>query len=218
MLTSQEGELLVRLARKAIETYLQSGKKIEAPEVPQKLKEKRGVFVTLTKNGDLRGCIGHPLPTMPLVDAVIDAAISSATRDPRFPNVVEEELSKLKIEVSVLTLPEKIEVETPRDYPKHVEIGKHGLIIELGINKGLLLPQVPVEWNWDAEEFLSHACMKAGLMPDCWLREDVKISRFEAQIFSEESPGGRVVERALLQEEQEKTYKKTRKPCSGANP
>ena len=108
MLTLEEGKLLVKLARQAIETYLVKGEELTAPKVSKKLREPKGVFVTLTKNDELRGCIGHPLPTLPLIDAVIDAAISSATRDPRFPSVTREELAVITIEVSVLTPPEVI--------------------------------------------------------------------------------------------------------------
>ncbi len=197
MITPEEGELLVKLARKTIETCIRSGGKPEAPEVSGELREPRGVFVTLTKGGALRGCIGHPIPTMPLINAVVDAAISSATADPRFPRVAEEELPELKVEVSVLTLPELIEVENPREYPKHVEVGKHGLVMERGINRGLLLPQVPIEWKWDVEEYLSQTCVKAGLTPDCWLEGNTRISRFEAQVFAEKEPGGPVEERPL---------------------
>ncbi len=190
--------MLVRLARRTIQTYLRTGGKPPAPKVSTKLRERCGVFVTLNKHGMLRGCIGHPLPTMPLVEAVIDSAVSSATGDPRFPNVTLDELREIEIEVSVLTPPEVIEVESPHEYPKHVEIGKHGLVVECGPYKGLLLPQVPIEWKWDVEEFLSQTCMKAGLTPDCWLREDVRISRFSAQIFAEKGPNGPVEERALV--------------------
>ncbi len=198
MLTLEEGKLLVKLARRTIETYLREGRKPQVPKVPAKLREPRGVFVTLNKGGELRGCIGHPLPEMPLFDAVIDSAISSATRDPRFPSMTPEELPKVEIEVSVLSKPEIIKVKNPREYPKHITIGRDGLIIEWSGYAGLLLPQVPVEWRWDAEEFLSHACMKAGLMPDHWLQEGVRISRFSAQIFKERKPCGEIEERTLI--------------------
>lgn len=201
MLTLDEGKSLVKLARETIETYLREGRKPRVPKVPAKLREHRGVFVTLNKGGELRGCIGHPLPTTPLVNAVIDSAISSATRDPRFPPVTLEELSALEVEVSVLSKPEPIKVKSPREYPKHIVIGRDGLIIEWLGYAGLLLPQVPVEWGWDAEEFLSHACMKAGLMPDHWLREGVQISKFSAQIFRERGPRGEVEERKMAQKE-----------------
>ena len=199
MLTLEEGKLLVKLARHTIETYLREGRKPRVPKVPAKLREPRGVFVTLNKGGELRGCIGHPLPEMPLVDAVTDSAISSATRDPRFPPVKAEELPALEVEVSVLSKPEPVEVKSPREYPKHIVIGRDGLIVEWSGYAGLLLPQVPVEWGWNAEEFLSHTCMKAGLMPDHWLREGVRISKFSAQVFMERGPGGEVEERKIAQ-------------------
>jgi uncharacterized protein (TIGR00296 family) len=197
MLNIDEGKFLVKLARRAIENYLSTGKKLPPPKVVEKLRERRGVFVTLKKRGELRGCIGYPLPVLPLVGAVIDAAISSAVKDPRFSPLEFEELPAVQIEVSVLTPPEEIKVSDPRDYPKNVQIGKHGLIVEWRGYAGLLLPQVPVEWGWDPEEFLSQTCMKAGLMPDCWLNRDVKISRFSAQIFAEKRPGGEVEEISL---------------------
>jgi len=197
LLSLKDGKFLVTLARRTIESYLRGGKNPPVPKVRAKLRERCGVFVTLTKRGKLRGCIGHPLPTSPLIEAVMDSAVSSAVRDPRFPPVALGELPDIQIEVSVLTPPELIKAKDPREYPKHVEVGKHGLIVECAGYAGLLLPQVPIEWGWDAEEFLSQTCMKAGLMPDCWLREDVRLSRFSAQIFAEEGPGGPIRERAL---------------------
>lgn len=197
MLSLEDGKFLVKLARRTIEDYLRSGKKPPVPKVGAKLREHCGVFVTLMKHGELRGCIGHPLPTSPLIEAVIDSAVSSATGDPRFLPIGPDELRDIQIEVSVLTPPKLIKVENPREYPKHVEVGKHGLIIECAGHAGLLLPQVPIEQGWGVEEFLTHTCMKAGLMPDCWLREDARLSRFSAQIFAEEGPCGSIRERAL---------------------
>jgi uncharacterized protein (TIGR00296 family) len=120
-----------------------------------------------------------------------------AFEDPRFAPLRPEELKKVLVEVSVLDEPEIIQVKNPRDYPKAIKIGEHGLIVEGFGTSGLLLPQVAVEWNWDAEEFLSQCCMKAGLPPDMWLTKEVRISRFTAQIFTELSPGGEVVEKKL---------------------
>jgi uncharacterized protein (TIGR00296 family) len=197
MLSLEEGRLLVKTARRTIETYLREGRPPPAPEVPPRLREPRGVFVTLTKAGELRGCIGHPMPTMPLIDALIDSAVSSATRDPRFPPMVADELREVEVEVSVLSKPEPIKAKHPREYPDFITIGKDGLIVERGWHAGLLLPQVPVEWGWNSEEFLSHACMKAGLPPDAWLDRDVKISKFSAQVFREKEPSGEVEERKL---------------------
>jgi len=194
MLNLDEGKLLVKTARETIESYVKEKKIPTKKNVPETLKEKRGVFVTLTKNGELRGCIGHPLPGMPLIDALVDASISSATRDPRFPPVKPSELPEIEVEVSVLTKPEVVKVKHPKEYPKCIEVGKHGLIMERDGFAGLLLPQVPVEWEWNEEEFLSHTCMKAGLPPDAWLDERVCVSRFCAQIFKETGPRGDIEE------------------------
>lgn len=185
MLSKEDGRLLIKIARKAIRTYLEKGRIIDPPMVPFHLKEKMGVFVTLNKNGDLRGCIGFPEPIKPLIEGVIEAAIASATSDPRFHPVTVEEFDKIQIEVSVLTKPEPIKVKDPREYPKRIKVGVDGLIIEKGLHKGLLLPQVAVEWGFDEEEFLCNTCLKAGLPPDCWYDEDTRIYKFQAQIFQE---------------------------------
>jgi uncharacterized protein (TIGR00296 family) len=196
-LTLKEGEFLVNLARQTVTEYLENGKILQVPEgVSPKLMEKSGVFVTLNSlhNGAkrLRGCIGLPYPTIPLVQAVIEAALSAATRDPRFPPVTPEELDQIIFEVSVLTPPELVEVEKPTDYSSKIKVGQDGLIVEKSYCKGLLLPQVPVEWNWSEEEFLCQCSMKAGLPPDSWLLTDTKIYRFQAIIFEEASPKGQI--------------------------
>ena len=201
-LALKDGEFLVKLAREAIATFLTTHRKMKPPsETSEKLLEKSGVFTTLdsVKNGtELRGCIGYPYPTLPLAEAVIDSAIEAATGDPRFPPVSLSELEReIVIEVSVLRKPELIKVKNPQEYPKHVMIGKDGLIVEGGYSKGLLLPQVPIEWNWDQEEFLSNCCLKAGLPPDSWLLKETKIYKFQAIIFREKSPKGQVELRAL---------------------
>jgi len=198
-----DGEFLVRLAREAVENYLKNNRAIKPPRnTPQHLFEKRGVFVTINKvrgrEKILRGCIGYPRPYKPLVEAIIDSAINAAVNDPRFPPVAVEELNEIVFEVSVLTPPEEIKVSSPLEYPKKIVIGRDGLIIEKYVFSGLLLPQVPVEYGWSAEEFLSNLCLKAGLMPDCWLDKDVKIYRFTAIIFEEEKPKGKVVRKELL--------------------
>lgn len=205
MFTLDEGKLLVKTARLAIGTYLREGKLPTVPKVPQKLSEPHGVFVTLIKHGKLRGCIGHPVPTIPLINALIDSAVSSATRDPRFSPVEPDELSEVEIEVSVLSQPEPLKAKNPSDYPSLIVIGRDGLIVERGGYAGLLLPQVPVEWGWDAEEFLSHACMKAGLTPDAWLNKNTRVQKFFAQVFREKKPGGEVGERKLVGERKNAT-------------
>jgi uncharacterized protein (TIGR00296 family) len=201
-LSLEEGEFLVRLARKAVKEYLQTKKQIKAPEdTSQKLSQPCGVFVTInsTKSGNkkLRGCIGYPYPTTPLIQAVIESAINSATQDPRFYPISSDELETVVFEVSVLTPPEIIKVEKPSQYPSKIKVGKDGLIVEKNVFKGLLLPQVPIEWKWDNEQFLCQCCIKASLPPDCWLLKDTKIYKFQAIIFEEEKPKGEVKHKAL---------------------
>lgn len=156
------------------------------------LQEKCGVFVTLTINDGLRGCIGLPYPTSPLLDAVIQAAKSSAFEDPRFPAVQQNEMASIVIEVSVLTPPMELIVSNPEELPNHVKVGKDGLIIGRGWNKGLLLPQVPIEWGWDSKQFLSQCCVKAGLPKDSWQRKGIKVHTFQAILFKEETPNGNI--------------------------
>lgn len=201
-LSDEEGAFLVKSARKAVGEYLKNRKVIGVPKnVSPKLMERCGVFVTLnsTMHGgkELRGCIGLPYPTVPLAQAVIGSAIDSATRDPRFHPVSSEELDHITFEVSVLTPPQLLEVQKPSAYPSKVKVGRDGLIVERGFYKGLLLPQVPVEWGWDEEEFLCQCCIKAGLSPDSWLVRGTKIYRFEAIIFEENSPKGKVKRKEL---------------------
>lgn len=186
MLTQVEGDFLLKLARTAIETYILKGQVINAPEpLSETLKENMGVFVTLHENGELRGCIGYPEPVKPLLNALIEVAIGAATGDPRFAPLNSHELEKIHVEVSVLSPPELIVADRPSEYLEKIDIGLDGLIIERGIFRGLLLPQVPVEWGWDKEEFLANTCLKAGMSPDCWLQEGVKIYCFQSQIFNE---------------------------------
>ena len=186
MLSEEEGKFLVNLARRAITTYLTEGEIIKIPEnVNPKMKQNMGVFVTLNKENNLRGCIGYPEPVMPLINAVVDAAISASIRDPRFNPVTPEELDTIQVEVSVLTKPELIHVDDPIEYLDNIIIGEDGLIIENGPYRGLLLPQVAIDWGWNKEEFLSNTCTKAGLSPSCWMNDDVMIYKFSSEIFEE---------------------------------
>jgi uncharacterized protein (TIGR00296 family) len=201
-LTLEEGKFLVNLARQTVTEYLKNGRIPHVPEdVSSKLMEPCGVFVTLNSihNGKkrLRGCIGLPYPTNPLVQAVIQAAVGAATQDPRFPPVTPDELDHIVFEVSVLTPPERVTAEKPTEYPNKIEVGRDGLIIENRYNKGLLLPQVPVEWNWNEEEFLCQCCIKAGTSPDAWLLKDTKIYRFQAIIFEEATPKGKIKQKKI---------------------
>ena len=201
-LSDEEGKLLIQTARNAVKTYLETGKTLKPPEnTPKKLFENCGVFVTINtvKRGkkELRGCIGYPYPTNPLVEAVIDAALQSATQDPRFDPIERDELNSVVFEVSVLTPPEPVKAKKPQDYLNEIKVGEHGLIVERGFHKGLLLPQVPVEWGWCEEEFLCQCCVKAGLPPDSWLTEGAKVYRFSAIVFEEETPNGEVKRKSL---------------------
>lgn len=201
-LTQKEGETLIKLARTAVEHYLKTRKCLEAPaDLSRNLQQPCGVFVTINtvKNGEekLRGCIGYPYPTLPLAKAVIDSAINAAAQDPRFEPISLDELDQVVFEVSVLTPPQKIEVKNAREYPSKIRVGKDGLIVEKSMYKGLLLPQVPVEWEWNEEEFLCQCSMKAGLPPDCWLTNGTKIYKFQAIIFEETTPKGEVKAKSL---------------------
>ncbi len=198
MLAKSEGELAVKLARKAIEEYLGSGKKIKPENLPPVFREKRGVFVTLnkkTEKKELRGCIGRPYPVMKLGEAIITSAINAALEDPRFDPVRKEEMDSIVIEVTVLTVPELIK-EKSKKIPEKIVIGRDGLIVATARSQGLLLPQVAVEHNFDAVEFLCQTCMKAGLMPDAWLT-GAQVYSFEGQIFEELQPGGEIKEKLL---------------------
>lgn len=183
MLTAEEGILAIRLARGALEHAV--GKKPN-PELrlTQVFSTKRGVFVTLTRSGELRGCIGLPYPVMPLGKAIEHAAKAAALEDPRFPPVSKEELTQIFLEVTILTVPVPMLCE-PAERPAHVKVGKHGLIVRGMGTSGLLLPQVATEYEWDSTTFLDHTCKKAGLSGTCWTSRNVELMTFEGQIFSE---------------------------------
>jgi len=197
MLSKEEGEKAVKFAREVIESYVR-GKELKDEELGEKFREKSGAFVTILTypDRDLRGCIGIPEPIYDLKTSIIESA-RSATRDPRFPPLRESELPKVIIEVTILTPPRLVEVKNPREYLEKIKVGRDGLIAEKGFYRGLLLPQVPVEWGWDVEEFLSQTCIKAGLPPDAWIDEDTKIYSFQGQIFAEKEPYGDVEERKI---------------------
>jgi len=197
MLDLNDGIKSVNFARSVVEQFVKS-KTIPSDDLGKPFIEKQGAFVTIHTfpNHDLRGCIGIPLPVMSLKDAIIEGA-KSATRDPRFPPLMKKELDNIIIEVTILTKPELISIEDPKNYPSKIKIGRDGLIVEQGFYKGLLLPQVPVEQRWDKEAFLSHTCMKAGLMPDAWFDKNIKISKFSGQIFTEIRPRGEIKEEKI---------------------
>jgi AmmeMemoRadiSam system protein A len=177
-LDQEQQKALLHLAREALSTYLKTGDTLEKEITDPVLNDRRGVFVSLKAKGELRGCIGYPIPYKSLYKTVIDAAVAAASSDYRFLPLTTEDLPETKIEISVLTLP-----RPARDISE-IKVGIHGIIISKGPNKGLLLPQVPLEWNWDLETYLEHGCQKAGLNKNEW-KKDVKIEIFSAQVFSE---------------------------------
>jgi len=186
MLTEEEGKQGLELARTAIEKYLSENIKLKAPDdLPACFEERRGVFVTLNKFGNLRGCIGYPYPIFTLKEAIIEAAISAAVGDPRFPAVTKDEFKDVTIELTILSMPQELKVK-PEELPEHIEVGRHGLIVKKGMYQGLLLPQVATEYEWSEEEFLCQTCWKAGLPQDAWLEEETEVSTFEGQIFKED--------------------------------
>lgn len=180
MLTDDQRSMLLRVAREAIRTAVIDNRILELSMVDTALQQPLGAFVTLTKNGHLRGCIGYPEALYPLHEAIIRGAVAAALQDPRFPAVSMRELPDVRIEISVLSSLFPIT-------PTEVEIGVHGLVIEKGRARGLLLPQVPVEWGWNRVEYLAHLSQKAGLHADAW-REGAALYGFTAEIFSEQEP------------------------------
>jgi uncharacterized protein (TIGR00296 family) len=188
-LTAEEGALALCLARTTLENRI-AGAACNEPSLTPVFSRKRGVFVTLTMRGELRGCIGFPYPHYPLGDAIREAAVCAALQDPRFPPVTAKELLLLHIDITILTVPELLTAD-PRARPGCIEIGRHGLIVQGLGTSGLLLPQVPVEWGWNSTEFLDHTCRKAGLPAGCWGKREVKVYTFEGQIFCEEREGPR---------------------------
>ena len=199
-LTLDEGKKLIAIARASIERYMKERKPADVSGSPARLMEKGGAFVTLETypEKELRGCIGFIMAVKPLAQTVAECAVSAAVGDPRFAPVNEKELDSLVVEVSVLTPMMRLEVEDPEHYEKAIKVGKHGLFIEDGYYSGLLLPQVPVEQGWKEREFLSQTCVKAGMPPNAWLSKRASVWTFEAQIFSEKTPKGEVIEKKLM--------------------
>jgi AmmeMemoRadiSam system protein A len=173
----EERRILLALAHRAIESGL-ADQPIDTIAPTEHLAEARGAFTTLHLFGNLRGCIGYVLPSDSLYQTVVETARAAAFDDPRFEPVTEDEAPHLKIEISVLSVPRPIR-------PNEIQVGKHGLIVTAGARRGLLLPQVPLEWEWDRETFLAQTCGKAGLPPDAWQR-GAEIQAFTAEVFGEE--------------------------------
>jgi len=182
-MTSQKNQkLLLEWARKSIELTLDD-KSFKPDKIPEELKEKRGVFVTLTIDGQLRGCIGTIKPVSSIYEAVLDNAINAAFNDPRFEQLSKEEFEKLHIEISILTNPKKLEYKDSNDLLKKIT-HNDGLIIRKGFNSATFLPQVWEDLP-DKESFLSHLCMKAGLSQDAWKKDKLEVQLYQVEKFEE---------------------------------
>jgi len=196
MLSPEQGNKLVKLARQAISSHSDKESMAFKENIKKEFSMLRGVFVTLEEKGLLRGCIGIVEAVYPLYESVASAAVSAAFSDPRFTSLSKEELDKVTISVSVLTKPQMINVDNPDDYLKQIEVGKDGLLIKGKVNSGLLLPIVAVEQKWDSLVFLEQTCVKAGLAADSWKElSNCKVYKFQTEVFSEEAPKGMIIKK-----------------------
>lgn len=178
MLSENQKTRLLEIARKSIDNYLSTGKKLQLSEDDPNLLERCGAFVTLCKNNQLCGCIGNIIGSQPLYLTIRDMAVEAAANDPRFTPLTKKELADVKIEISVLSPLQKV------DNPDLVQMGKHGVLIRRGYNSGVFLPQVASETGWSREEFLSNLCThKAGLAPLAWKDPSTELYIFTATIF-----------------------------------
>jgi len=179
MISDAAAQVLLGIARSAIEHKLEQLTYTPAPREEQSLNERSGCFVTLKMNGQLRGCIGNFQSRRPLFQEVALMAVAAATEDPRFAPLTRPELDLVKIEITILSPLEKI------SGPDDIIIGIHGIYLENGFNRGVLLPQVASEHRWDALTFLRQTCNKAGLSTDMWHAPDTEIYRFSGEIIAE---------------------------------
>ena len=191
MIDLNDGIAIVKTARNMIEAEASGGQ----IDIRQNRHEKFGVFVTINTypDGHLRGCIGYPEPVFSLSEALYRSAVS-ACHDPRFPALREEELENITVEVTVLSKPELMP-GSKDEVKNRIVIGRDGLILDSPKGRGLLLPQVPTEWNWNVMEYLENLSRKAGLSKDAWKDDRTRIYSFTGEIFSELTPNGEIVRR-----------------------
>ena len=195
--SDREGEQLVKAARTSIEFSIMNPyfKKEDVKKTLEEFDRPHGIFVTLEHypTRELRGCIGFPRPVAQLGESLVDAALAAAFEDPRFVSVSKHELDELLIEISILSdLVPVTGSESKR--MKEVQVGRDGLMIQYGLYSGLLLPIVAVEQKWSKKKFLEETCLKAGLHQNYWSQPNVKLFKFETQIFREQTPRGKVIE------------------------
>ena len=185
-LSEDEGKYLLGVARETIKNRLDNIEEspINWKEIPKKFQERLGTFVTVTIEDSLRGCIGHIIPRESLIEGIKENAINAAFKDPRFHPLTKEEYNKIDIEISILTSPQELSYAGAEDLLKKLRPGIDGVIIKKGFYEATFLPQV-WEQLTDKEEFLSHLCLKAGLSPDSWKREELHVSTYQVQAFEE---------------------------------
>lgn len=184
-LTDEEKKILLEIARDSIKEEFGLATVDLNRDFSETLKQKCGAFVTLTIDGELRGCIGYIVSDKPLYELIYEVAKKSAFEDPRFYPLSKEEVDHIEIEISVLSPPKRIKSID------EIKVGEHGLIIQKGPFHGLLLPQVATRYNWTVKEFLEHTCLKAGLSKNEWKDPQTKIEIFSAEVFSENEIGGK---------------------------
>ncbi len=180
MLTPEQKNKLLSLARQTIQKHLKKEKASVFKTTEPVFLKKCGAFVTLKIDNELRGCIGYIVADKPLYETIQEMAVEAAFGDPRFTPLDESEFKKIKIEISVLS-----ELKQISDI-NEIEVGKHGILLRKGFNSGLLLPQVATEYRWSRDEFLMHTCLKAGLSVEAWKDKDARIYIFSAEVFNEE--------------------------------
>lgn len=193
MVNEETGKFTVKLVRSIIKSHLKNDQ-INIENYPSELNKERGLFVTLEKNGELRGCIGIPEPKKSMIENIKEAS-KSVCNDPRFPPLSKGELDEITVEVSILTEPEKMKHNKEDKILDNIEINKDGLILEQGHNKGLFLPQV---WEKvpNKEDFLGQLCFKAGLNdPSAWLSDSSELYKFQVRAFKEVEPKGKIIEK-----------------------
>ncbi|KIH75791.1 hypothetical protein SAMN05660860_02927 [Geoalkalibacter ferrihydriticus] len=179
-LTEKDKKILLKAARKAITDFVTTGSFEPEPREEKSLNRRNGCFVTIKQKGQLRGCIGNFQSERPLFKEIAEMAVASASKDPRFYPMKKEDLADFTLEISVLSPLKKIEEI------EEIEIGRHGVYLEKGFYRGVLLPQVASEHGWDRNTFLKQTCIKAGLPTNAWQGDDTDIYIFNAQIFSEQ--------------------------------
>ena len=198
MYSDEEGEIAVRAARAVVEAVVRR-EPVPSINFPPSFDKPAGAFTTINTHPEkmLRGCIGFPGPYYPLKESIVKSAREAALADPRFYPVGEDELDRIVIEVSILSPPRLVEVKSPKEYLNRIKVGRDGLIVQKGMDRGLLLPQVPVDEGWDVRTFLDYTCIKSGLPKGCWKDKKTKVFAFTGEVFEEESPRGPVYRKEL---------------------